>query len=436
MPKTLRYEEDYQYLADETKRSDFWDPIKFIPLTTSKKTYLSLGGELRERYENTRNPSFDLFGNSHDDVLLHRLLLSADLHIGDEFRTFVQLGSYQESGRDKPVPTTDTDDLDLHQGFLEVTLPVSDKASGGLRVGRQEMIFGSGRLVTIREGPNIRRSFDGARALYRSEDIDVDTFLVRTVELNEGIFDDQSDRNETFWGVYSVVPLADATGPHLDIYYLGLNRNPSFYAAGTDDEHRHTVGSRLWGIYEDFDYNVELMYQFGEFGRSDIRAWGASLDIGLTFPDLPFQPRIGLKADAESGDDNLKDNHLKTFNPLFPNNAYFSEAALGAPMNDIDVHPNVTLKLSDGLVLNLGWDVFWREQTEDAVYNANERPLPGTEGGGDSYVGNLVTIHAQWRPDRHLEFNADYTHFDAGDAIKNAGGKDVDFFMVSAAYRF
>ena len=31
-----------------------------------------------------------------------------------------------------------------------------------LRIGRQEMSYGSSRLVSVREGPNVRRSFDGA----------------------------------------------------------------------------------------------------------------------------------------------------------------------------------------------------------------------------------------------------------------------------------
>ena len=436
MPKVLRYEEDYSYLADETRRADFWDPIKFIPLTSSKKTYLSLGGELRERFESTENPAFGLAGIDHDDVLMHRLLLSADLHIGKEFRTFIQLGNHEQIGRDPALPT-DENDLDLQQGFVEGALDLNDEQHAGLRVGRQEMLFGSGRLITVREGPNIRRSFDGARAIYRSDAINLDGFLVQTVDLERGIFDDEPDHDETLWGFYGVLPLtSQGSGPHLDLYYLGTERKPAIYAAGTENEQRHTVGGRLWGIEGNVDYNVEAIYQFGEFGDADISAWGVSSDIGVAFPDLPLSPRIGLKTDAESGDDDLDDGHLKTFNPLFPNNAYFSEAALGAPMNDLDVHPNITLYLADSLSLQLGVDFLWREETEDAVYTAGLTPVPGTAGGSDAYVGNLITAHMQWRPDRHLEFIADYTHFNAGETIEQAGGEDVDFFMLSGAYRF
>lgn len=435
-PKVLRYEEDYRYLADPAKRSDFWDPIKFIPLTPTKESYLTIGGEWRERYENFDPPALGLTGIDHDAFVLHRFLLSADLHLGEEFRTFVQLGSHLESGRKGlPVPT-DEDDFDLQQGFLETNLDVTETTSVGLRAGRQEIILGSGRLVTIREGTNVRRSFDGARAMLRSADYSLDALWARTVELEDGVFDDEPNSDEALWGLYGVLPVPGVGGARMDLYYLGLEREPAFYAAGTADERRHTVGARFWGIAGSFDYNLEAFYQAGDFGDNDIGAWAASSDVGFTFAEVPWQPRIGLKANAESGDDDLTDDRLGTFNPLFPNHAYFSEAALAAPMNAIDVHPNLTLHPSDDLTVRVGWDIFWREDTDDGIYAASLAPIPGTAGGDDRYIGNLVTVHAQWRPDRHLEFNVDYTHFEAGDTVKQADGTDVDFVMVSAAYRF
>src|SRR5580704_12876932 len=46
----LRYNERYDYLADPKNRTDFFDPVKYIPLNSNdQQSYLSLGGELRER---------------------------------------------------------------------------------------------------------------------------------------------------------------------------------------------------------------------------------------------------------------------------------------------------------------------------------------------------------------------------------------------------
>jgi len=47
----LRYDEDYSYLRDLTRRTEFWDIIKYVPFNDKGKWYLSVGGEVRERYE-------------------------------------------------------------------------------------------------------------------------------------------------------------------------------------------------------------------------------------------------------------------------------------------------------------------------------------------------------------------------------------------------
>lgn|GEM_PF-4703281 len=37
-----------------------------------------------------------------------------------------------------------------------------------LRLGRQELQYGSGRLLDVREGPSLRLYFDGAKVAYAS----------------------------------------------------------------------------------------------------------------------------------------------------------------------------------------------------------------------------------------------------------------------------
>ncbi|MDH5789449.1 MAG: alginate export family protein, partial [Nitrospinota bacterium] len=53
-----RYLEDYRYLKDPARRTDFWDPIKYIPLDDAGTVYLSLGGETRQHYESIRNENW------------------------------------------------------------------------------------------------------------------------------------------------------------------------------------------------------------------------------------------------------------------------------------------------------------------------------------------------------------------------------------------
>jgi hypothetical protein len=46
-----RYEEDYRYLRNPARRNDLWDLVKYIPLNDKGDRYVSLGGEIRLRYE-------------------------------------------------------------------------------------------------------------------------------------------------------------------------------------------------------------------------------------------------------------------------------------------------------------------------------------------------------------------------------------------------
>src|SRR5207237_9573566 len=48
-----RYEEDYSYLRDPARSSDFFDPLKFIPLGAEGGVYVTLNGAARVRSDST-----------------------------------------------------------------------------------------------------------------------------------------------------------------------------------------------------------------------------------------------------------------------------------------------------------------------------------------------------------------------------------------------
>src|SRR5271170_1848314 len=57
----LRENDDWSFLADPSLRSDVWDPIKYIPLgclTRCEACYVSLGGEIREAFEQVGNDNW------------------------------------------------------------------------------------------------------------------------------------------------------------------------------------------------------------------------------------------------------------------------------------------------------------------------------------------------------------------------------------------
>jgi hypothetical protein len=185
--RPLRYEEDYFYLRDPAVRTgDFLalEPIKYIPLNQGGDWYLSLGGEIKLEYEFYSNRNFGAAPNDDDGgYLLQRYLLHADLHLGERLRFFGQLYAAPvgfEDGKPSPV---DQDNLRVPQAFVEyVLLTASDRAPKlTLRAGRQEMLYGSERLVSVREGLNVRRSFDAVPLIGEFGSWRVDGFFSQPV---------------------------------------------------------------------------------------------------------------------------------------------------------------------------------------------------------------------------------------------------------------
>ncbi|MGH8502414.1 MAG: alginate export family protein [Gammaproteobacteria bacterium] len=418
-------------------RPDPFDPFKYMPLTQAGETWFSLGGELRERYEYANNPAWGDDPQDPNGVFLQRYVLHGDLHVGPRLRFFGQLFSALESGRAGPPSPIDENELDLQQAFVDLSAPLSDNSSATLRLGRQEMSYGSARLIDVREGPNVRRKFDGGRVLLRlGRRWYVDAIFVRPSEIEPGVFDDGMDHSQALWGAYTVGALSwPPTG--LDLYYLGYESEDAGFDQGVGDERRHTLGTRLWGERGQWDWNWELIYQWGRFAAGDLRAWSVGTDTGYTWQDPSWSPRLGVSANVASGDRDPADPDLQTFNPLFPRGNYFSELALLGPRNFFNLHPFITISPTDSLELTADADFFWRLERTDGIYTPSGRLLRPAGNSDARYVGTELSLNATWQVNPHLSATAIYAHFFPGRFIAETGASnDIDFVELTVKLLF
>src|SRR6266849_9112317 len=128
-----RFNEDWSVLrgVDLGKTDDFWDRLKFIPLTEDGSVWLTLGGQARERAEYFRQ---FLFGASEpkqsDAYLLSRFRLSADLHVTQYFRMFAEGKSAfaLDRGLQGGRTTAFVDEFDLLKGFADIVIPFGKQA--------------------------------------------------------------------------------------------------------------------------------------------------------------------------------------------------------------------------------------------------------------------------------------------------------------------
>jgi hypothetical protein len=425
----MTYDEDGQFLRSDC-RNGFLDPIQYIPLGQNESNYLSIGFWIRERGEYVSNPNWSDHpaGNAY---LMQRYFLHTDLHLGERFRFFGELASSLENGRNGgPRRNLDEGKMYVHQGFFDLGLWKSGKDSLTLRAGRQEAALGSENFVSTRDGRNIRRTFDGARLTWVKGDWTVDLLALREVLYTPGYFDNPANHGNSFWAAYAVHPFGFLPNGHIDLYYMGLdNKNVPFNGKGTGREQRETIGTRLWGTTEHWDYNDEFTYQWGWFASGDIRAWAVSTEHGYRLEQASLSPRFALRAMAFSGDQNPSSHNLGTFNSIYEKGPYFSYAELFARRNLVALQPSADLKLSKSVSLKFNPAFFWRESTSDGLYSIGNTVIVSGLKSNARYIATQASAQVRWQMTRNVGWFTEYGHFFPGDFLKQATpGKNLNYW--------
>jgi hypothetical protein len=404
--KLMRFDEDYSKLRSQPQKR-FGEQLKNIPLWADSNSYLSFGGEARLEFAAFNHEDWGKTGLGRNDFLLQRYDLHADIHLIAALRVFVQLRSALENGRKNGPRPIDEDQLNIQNLFADVKV-WNSSSSLILRAGRQELNYGAGRLISVREGPNARLYFTGLKAVYADKHISADFFAMEADNVKPGVFDNRRSRQLNLWGMYTTASLGKST--KLDYYYIGNRKDSVTFDVGTGNERRHTAGARLWKNDEGFVYDIEAAYQIGKFGNSNIRAWTASLDLGYIFARLKSRPSIGIRNDYISGDQNRADGKLQTFNPIYPKGGYFGFDPQVGPVNLIDIHPYGSIKISTAITLLCDIVVNWRFSVDDGIYRPSGTFNFTGVGSRERYIGTayLTKISIAFNPRFSFDFGVQY----------------------------
>jgi hypothetical protein len=429
----LRYTEDYSAAPAS---------LKHIPLGDGGDWYLTLGNEIRVRYEFYQDNQWGQGPQDPGGFLWARVLPYSDLHLGPSFRAFGQIVSAFEWWDDTGLRPPDEDRLDVLQAFFDVSVPFGEDQSLLVRPGRQILRYGSDRLISMRYGSNVPLPFDGALARLETERWRIDAFYVQPVATDPGEWDDQSNDTQSLWSLYTTRALPSiGKRAGIDAYYIGYWDDEARFAQGPGEEMRHTLGVRFFGQKGAFDWDLEGFYQFGQYDMAtrdgSISAWAVGSNIGYTFDAAPLRPRLGMKMNVISGDDDPNDADLRTFNSLFPKRKYFGEMGLIGPYNLIDVHPSLGLQLTSKTALELAAVVYWRYSTNDGIYNTPGNVIRTGFDTDARFIGTQLEAALTHEFSRELEAAATYEIFLPGSFIKDSGPDEIVHFVgIELLYRY
>lgn len=435
----IRHAENWSAWGNQEYRqdNDLFDSIKFVPLNEGGSVWISFGGQFRFRAESWSNFGFGSATISDSDVYpLGRALLHADLHIKNRVRFFVQ-GKSAVSGRRNLAGGTrglEADSIDLQNFFVDVIAPAGE-GTLTFRVGRQELLFGKQRLVSPLDWANTRRTFDGFSAALNLNGWKATGFFTHPVPVRKYSFNKAATGTD-FFGLYTSGKVAKVG---LDVYWLGVNRPVNSFNGTSGREERQTVGARVGGKISDgaVSYDLETAFQFGTVGVDDISAYMFASKLGYAFAGVRMAPSIYAGFDYASGDGSAGGN-VGTFSQLFPlAHAYNGFIDLLARQNIIDQSSGVTFKPVRKLLVKVDWHNFWRANTSDGIYNAGAGLVRPGAAGVSRDVGRELDLTLKYPLDRHMVIIVGFSHFFAGDFIRESGSSQgINFGYTTLQYTF
>jgi len=415
----LRQDDDLTKF-DSIENKNRYQELKRINLF--QNTVLSLGGSWRFQAESFVNDAFDRTVRQDNFWSLNRFLAHAHLKTGDNFELFAELGSSLATGKNSISPV-DKDRLYVNQLFARYKL----NSNLDIAAGRRNMRFGSGRLADMREGPNVRRSFDFVGVNYQTKNFNAETFFSVPVQPQPEVFDNIFLKfGETFSGVYTTTKLS-GTG-NVDLYMLYQKDNGAIYNSGLDNERRASVGVRHFGKYKKLTYDNEMVYQFGKFGDQSISAWTLSFNIERETNLFGKNVNLGLKTEAISGDKDAADKKMNTFDALYPRGAYFGRVARFGPANLIDFHPFINTSFNKWQV-TFDYVAFWRYSLQDGVYGA-AMTLDYPNLNDKRFIAHQIGTILGYQPNNFVSFELESNVIFPGNFLKFSNKGDTLYHFV------
>ena len=427
--------------------------------------------EERLRFE-ARDNNRDFNDRSNDDNddswLLNRFRLGVALKPARWLKLYVQTQDVREWDSERPnIPgfngAEGDDEFDLRQAYVEFAdyehFPL------GVKVGRQPLDYGDRRLIADSQWGNFGRTFDAVKLRVQQPKWWAEAFFARPVQIRTEVFDNH-DAADNVAGVYFSNEWLPFQRTDFYVFYrdkgdaqpdlLSTNKFDPQGSSNGPAARFTTIGARVDSTparLAGWDYNAEFAYQIGDLWsgdrttpKLDLHAFAAHAMFGYTFEQAAWRPRLGLEYNYASGDRNPNDGKSESFQNMFPSNhdKYGLMDEFGW-RNLHDARVQLSAKPTKKIEASLSYHALWLADTSDywfrngssAVRTTTPAGLDVRRIGAGNFVGHEIDFVVKWSVTEWLKVDAGYSHFFAGDYVRDTGpGDDANFGYVQAAVKF
>ncbi len=407
--------------------------FKAMPLAGAAS--LTLSAEARLRYDVVDHGQL-MRGNDYRQGLL-RGIVGADLRVDPGLRVYGEVGTGQVEGRRSISTASFQNDAALQQLFVDASRHVGATLVGAM-LGRQEFADGPRQLISLSDGPDIHRTWNGVRLYAHAQTVRVGAFDFRATRLQRGAFDEDINNAERIRGLDAslVVSCCGRADIFLDPFWIQSDK-PSL-RAGTrlGIDHRDTLGLRFWGRQGDLKFDWTLAHQTGRYMSRDIDAWGLFAVHSLALSSEGWKPRLAAHIDIASGGGADGTGTLNGFNQLYASSNYLGEGQFLSLSNLLMIAPGVSVSPTPATNLSIEYGFARRLDASDAAYAGGMRAYTGTQDVAGHEIGGLLRVVGTLAASEGLTLFFNLEHFAAGDVLRRAQLPSGSYGYVGATFRY
>ena len=353
----------------------------------------TISGEVRERWEATHGANFTL--TPADSYLASRTRLGLAFKPTSWLRFFAQAQDSRVLFYKKNPTSAVSDPFDLRQGYVEVG--VLEGNGVNVRVGREELQLGSGRLIGTGDWTNVTKPFDVAIGT-----ITYGSFSTQLVEGTQVLIDparmDRGRPGEHFYADYStfkkLIPGASVE-PYL-MAKTALNVKSKDGVLGDADI--IYMGGRLIGtVPGGFDYNFEGLREAGSYADDTVSAWGYVGGGGWTNARLPWKLHFSSDYMVGSGDSGLKDGRHESLDTLYGlQQPLTSLTGLFNWRNLENLRIGADFRPAEKLTIKASFRDYWLTKVSDGMYNSAGTETVLNTKATSNHIGEGVDTQTIW----------------------------------------